>query len=149
MTSFNLEHRTSQSNVRNINVTEDLYKYLMFKIARPISSQNFMETAKTIDLTHLCIEINNTVVFSNHTHTKLPKQKHVISKRKYWQSNTTFRISKFRTTDIYHRTEWLAQRLGIKIVFPNKLTMFTGILLKTFWYLYRLMMKMKTVSKQQ
>ena len=77
----------------------------MFKITRPVSSQNFnMDTEKTIDLTHLCIEINNTVVFSNHTHTKLPKQKHVISKPKVL-SNTMFGISRFRTTDIYHRTE--------------------------------------------
>ena len=42
-----------------------------------------------------------------------------------------FRISRFRTTDI-HRTERLGQRLGIKIIFRNKLTMFAGILLKTF-----------------
>ena len=43
-----------------------------FKITRPDSSQNFMNTVKTIDLTHLCIQINNTVV--NYTHIKLTKK---------------------------------------------------------------------------
>ena len=57
-----------------------------------------------------------------------------------------FRILRFWTTDIHRRTE---QRLGIKIVFPNRLTMFAGILLKTFYYLYRLTIKMETVSKRQ
>ena len=60
-----------------------------------------------------------------------------------------FRISRFRTTDIHHRTERLGQLLGIKIVFPNKLTMIVGIHLKTFFYQYRLTLKMKTVSKRQ
>ena len=43
-----------------------------FKIARPDSSQNFMNTAKTVDLTRLYMQINNTIVFfSNHTHTHI------------------------------------------------------------------------------
>ena len=37
---------------------------LQFKIARPDSSQNFKDTAKTIDLTRLCLQITNTVVIS-------------------------------------------------------------------------------------
>ena len=42
-----------------------------------------------------------------------------------------FRILLLRTTDIHRRTERLVQLLGIKIVFPNQLTMFPGILLET------------------
>ena len=38
------------------------------KIARPDSSQNFMDTAKTTDLTRLCIQIINTVVSQSYTH---------------------------------------------------------------------------------
>ena len=66
-----------------LNFLHDIYIsfYLPFweketlKIARPDSSQNFMNTAKTIDLTHLCIEINNTVVFFfNHSCIKLIKK---------------------------------------------------------------------------
>ena len=34
-----------------------------FKIARPDSWHNFMDKAKTIDLTRLCIKITNTIVF--------------------------------------------------------------------------------------
>ena len=49
-----------------------------FKIARPDSSHNFMDTAKTIDLTRLCIKITNTIVFPIiHTSnlSRNPKQK--------------------------------------------------------------------------
>ena len=42
-----------------------------FKIARPDSSQNFMDTVKITDLTRLCIQKNNIVVFSNDKHVKL------------------------------------------------------------------------------
>ena len=49
-------------------------KPCLFKIARPNSSQNFMDTAKTIDLTRLCIQIYNTVVLSKYTHIKLVKK---------------------------------------------------------------------------
>ena len=49
-------------------------KQCLFKIARPNSSQNFMDTAKTIDLTRLCIQIYNTVVLSKYTHIKLTKK---------------------------------------------------------------------------
>ena len=38
------------------------------KIARPDSSQNFMDTAKTIDLIRLCIQVTNTVVLQSYTH---------------------------------------------------------------------------------
>ena len=51
---------------------------ISFKIARPDSSQNFMDTVKTICWTCLCIQLNNTVVFSKHTYIKFiksPKQK--------------------------------------------------------------------------
>ena len=33
-----------------------------------------MDTVIIIDLARLCIQINNTVVFSNHTHIKLRKK---------------------------------------------------------------------------
>ena len=45
-----------------------------FEIDRPESSQNFMDTAKTVDLTCLCMQINNTAVFFNHTHIKRIKK---------------------------------------------------------------------------
>ena len=99
---------------------------MILKIARPDSLQNFMDTAKTIDLTCLCIiciQINNTVVFFqsyiHQTYKEFPNKKHVNSKPKVL-SNTMFHIGMFRTTDINCRTE----RLGIKIVLPNKLSIF-------------------------
>ena len=69
-----------------------------------------MDTAKIINL---CIQINNTVVFSNHTHikhTEFKNKKHVNSKPKVL-SNTMFRISRFRTTDIHRRIERLGHNL--------------------------------------
>lgn len=40
---------------------------MVLYIARPDSSQKFMDTAKTVDLTYLCMQVNNFVVFfSNH-----------------------------------------------------------------------------------
>ena len=42
--------------------------YIDLKIARHDSSQNFMDTAKTIDLIRLCIQVTNTVVFQSYTH---------------------------------------------------------------------------------
>ena len=47
-----------------------------------------MDTTKTVDLTRLYMQINNTVVFSDHTHIQLiknPKQNHVNSKPKVHQ----------------------------------------------------------------
>ena len=56
----------------DISLEEPLPADLQVKIARSGFSQNFMDTAKTKDLTCLCLQINNTVVFfSNHTHIKL------------------------------------------------------------------------------
>ena len=53
-----------------------------------------MDTVNIIDLTRLCIQINNTVVISNHTHIKLIKKskKHVNGKQNVL-SNTMFRHS--------------------------------------------------------
>ena len=59
---------------------QDAYKQnycsriVLVKIARPDSSQNFMDMNKTIDLTCLCKQITNAVVFSNHTHIKRIKK---------------------------------------------------------------------------
>ena len=66
----------------------------LFKIARPDSSPNFMDTVKTINLTRLCKQITNTVDFpiihtSNNKETQ--NKKHVNSKAKVL-SNTIFRI---------------------------------------------------------
>ena len=41
----------------------------MIKIARPDSSLNFMNMAKTMDLTRLCIHMNNLVVFFFQSYT--------------------------------------------------------------------------------
>ena len=76
------------------------------QIARPDSAQNFMNTAKKMDLTRLCIEINNTVFFPI-LHTSNFK-KHVNNKPEVL-INTMFRILLFRTTDSHRRTERLAQ----------------------------------------
>ena len=52
-----------------------IYKVCLVKIARPNLSQNFMNMEKTIDLTPLYIQINNTVgFFPNHTHIKVIKK---------------------------------------------------------------------------
>lgn len=52
-----------------INLMDLLDFYNIIKTARPDSSQNFMHTAKTMDLTSLCIQINKTVaIFQSNTH---------------------------------------------------------------------------------
>ena len=64
-----------------------------------------MDRAKTIILTSLCIQI----FFQSYTHQtykEIQNKKHVNSKLKVL-SNTMFRISRFRTTDIHHRTDRL------------------------------------------
>ena len=43
-----------------------------------------------------------------------------------------FRISRCRTMDIHRRLDRLSQQLGIKNIFPYQLTMFAGIISKTF-----------------
>ena len=40
-----------------------------FEIDRPESSQKFMDTAKTVNLTRLCMQINNTAVIFLIIHT--------------------------------------------------------------------------------
>ena len=55
---------------------------LLIKIARPNSSQNFMNSAKTMDLIRLCIQINNSVVFFPIIHISNQNKKHVNSKLK-------------------------------------------------------------------
>ena len=83
-------------------------------------------------------------LYTHQTYREVQNKKKLNSKLKVL-SNTIFRISRFRTTDIHRRTE----RLGIKIVFPNQLTctMFAGIILFFFSYLYKFTMKMKSVSE--
>ena len=60
--------------------------YMYFGIfSRPDSSQNFMNTVKTIALTRLCIQITNTVFFQSYTHQtykEIQNKKHVNSKPK-------------------------------------------------------------------
>ena len=80
----------------------------LIKIARPDSSQNFMNKAKTINLTGLYIQIYNTVVFFQSYTPQKTCQQNVNIKQKVL-SYTIFRISLFRTTDIHRRTERLAQ----------------------------------------
>ena len=86
--------------------------YRSLKITRPDSSQNFMDTAKTIFLSRLCIQISNTVVFfqlyKHQTYKEIQNKNHVNSKPKVL-NNKLFRISRFRTTDIYRRTFRLGQ----------------------------------------
>ena len=70
-----------------------------------------MDTAKTIDLTGLCIQITNAVVFqsyTHHTYKGIQNKKHVNSKSKLL-SNTMFHISRLRVTDIHRRTVRLGQ----------------------------------------
>ena len=73
-----------------------------------------MDTAKTIDLTRLCIQINKPVVFFQtytymyQTYEEIRDKKHDLSKPKVL-NNTMFRISRFRTTDIPRNTERLGQ----------------------------------------
>ena len=71
-----------------------------------------MNTAKTIDLTRLCIQIKQySSCFQSYTHQtykEIQNKKHVNGKAKV-PSNTMFRISLFRTTDIHRNTERLAQ----------------------------------------
>ena len=71
-----------------------------------------METAKTNDLTRLCIQINKTVVFfksyTHQTYKEIQNKNHVNSEPKVL-SNTMFRILRFWTTDIHRRTEQLGQ----------------------------------------
>ena len=64
----------------------DIYSAQAFTACGPDPSHNLMDTGKTVDLTHLCIQINNTVVFPIIRTSNLqsnPKQKHVKVNRKY------------------------------------------------------------------
>ena len=65
---------------------------LKVKIARSNLSQNFTDTAKTMDLTCLCLQINNTVVFFfqssiHQTYKEIQGRKHLHSKPKVHQAN--------------------------------------------------------------
>ena len=90
-----------------LDFTIFLSNFELLQIARPDSSQNFMYTAKTINLIRLCIQINNIVVFSNHTHIKFIKKSKTENMSTL--SNIMFRISWFRTTVIHRRTERLGK----------------------------------------
>ena len=83
---------------------------------RPDSSQNFMDTAKTM----VFIQINNTVVFTNHTLIKLIKKsetkKPVNSKPKVL-SNNMFCISRFRTMNSHRKTERIGSIMRHQICF--------------------------------
>ena len=127
---FRILHK-STGNVCNI------WSGALLKIARPDSLQNFMDTPKTICFARLCIQITKLNSSLIHIHTSTYKEnqikKHVNSKPKVLSvSNTMFRMSWFRTTDIHRRTDGLGQLLCIKIVFPNQLTMLARILFKIF-----------------
>ena len=72
-----------------------------------------------MDLTCLCLQINNTVVFSNQTHIKLIKKfkgetmatvnpKYTKSTLSLW-SNTILRVSHYRIKDVNLRTKRLGQ----------------------------------------
>ena len=70
-----------------------------------------MDMAKTLDLTCLCVQITNTVVFQSYTHQtykEFQNKKHVNSKLKVL-SNTMFLISGFWTMDIHRRADQLGQ----------------------------------------
>lgn len=53
-----------------LGLSEKGYAGTLILIARPDSSHSFKDTAKKIYLTCLCIQINKTVAFSNHTNIK-------------------------------------------------------------------------------
>ena len=65
-----------------------IYKVCLVKIARPNLSQNFMNMEKTIDLTRLYIQINNTVGFFSQSYThqsyeEIQNKKHVKFHRNF------------------------------------------------------------------
>ena len=71
-----------------------------------------MDTAKAMDLTCLCLQINNTVGFffqsyTHRTYKEIQSRNHVHSKPKVHQ--VIFRVSQYRTKDIHCRTEQLSQ----------------------------------------
>ena len=84
----------------------------MFKIVRPDWSHNLMNTAKTIEFDlymHTNKQYNSFFQsYTHQTYKEIQNKKHVNCKPKV-QSNTMFRISKFQTTDIHPKTEWLDQ----------------------------------------
>ena len=97
-------------NLKRTNMVPSVIIAQWLKFLDPIN-RRILWTAKTIDLTCVCIQIKNTVVFSDHTHTKLvknSKQKHVNIKPKVL-SNTMLSFSRFRTTDTHRKTERLGQ----------------------------------------
>ena len=73
-----------------------------------------MDMAKTMDLTRLCKQINNTVVFfqsyTEHTYKEIQRKNHANSKPKVHQvCGVTPCFLRFRTLDIYRRTDRLGQ----------------------------------------
>ena len=126
---------------------------IQFKIARTDSKQNFMITVKTIDLTGFCILINNTVVFfSKHTHIKLIKKsktKNISTvNRKYWVTPCfvshccglrTFIVERANRSIIRHQNSFSWSTYMYNVCWYT---------FRLFLYLYKLIMKMKTVSKR-
>ena len=91
---IDLTRRHKNPTSRHIDLTW-VVEESKLKIARSDSSQNFIDTAKTVDLSRLCLQKTNTVVFESHTYQtykEIQNKKHVNSKPKVL-SNTMFRIT--------------------------------------------------------
>ena len=95
-----------------------------------------MDTAMTIHLTRLCIQITNTVgfffqSFTHQTYKEIQSKKYINSKPKVLSNSN---ISYLAVLDYGHSSLNRPTRSIIrhKIVFPDQLTMFAGILLKHF-----------------
>ena len=90
--------------------------------------------------------------FFDHTHIKLIKRN--IKKKPMSTVNRNYWVTPSFVSHGFGLRPLIVEQTDLSIIrhqncFYNELTMFAGILLKTFWYLYKLTMKMKTVSKRQ
>ena len=106
-----------KSHLQSFKCTE-MVEYLEISFGvecwpRPDSLQNFMDTVKTTDLNHLCIQIKNTEFFSNHTHIKFTKKSTIKNmstvKQKYWVTPCFVSQVLHDNTDIHGRPKWLGQ----------------------------------------
>ena len=99
------------------------------------------------------LQIHNTAVFFNHTHIKLLKKFRTKTmstvNRKYWVTPCFISHGFGLRTFIVEQSYSINDSRHQNCVFLINLQHCFWYTFKTFWYLNKLIMKMKTVSKQQ
>lgn len=114
---------------------------ISFEITSPDWSQNFMDTAKLMDLTCICMQISNSEIFASKQTSKLwrrlqaKSQQWIESTLGFW-SNTFFHTMYLTVSDWIHMYKFYCLLL---LSFPTKTSLFIylkcALSLKKFWFL--------------